>query len=195
MIINKGLLKNHESNAVDLFLNALGDKFYPILGKRKARQLLELSIYHENCFFAESDSELLGILAFQVNEMNFINPSFKKIISVYGILGGVLKAIALSMLGYKSKDNEIYIEAIVVSKFARGQGIGTKLLDAIFQFAREKEYKTVSLQVIDTNSKAKELYERLGFRVVKRIKTWPINKIIGWSFREVFLMKKNIGFE
>ena len=196
MIINKGLPENYKSSAADLFLNALGEKFIPILGeKNKAKQLLELSINQDNCFSVENESELLGFLAFQINETTFLSPSLTTIISVYGVFGGILKAIGLSMLGHKTESSEIYIEAVAVSELARGKGIGTKLFDAIFQLANEKGYKTITLQVIDINPRAKELYERIGFKVVKQSKTWPLNKLIGWPFNEVFLMKKDINLE
>ena len=193
MIINKGLPEKYLSSAADLFLNALGDKFTPILGdNNKAKQLLELSINQSNCFSVENESNLLGFLAFQINETTFLSPSLTTIISMYGVLRGILKAISLSMLGHKTESSEIYIEAVAVSELARGKGIGTKLFDAIFQFANEKEYKSITLQVIDINPRAKELYKRLGFEVVKQNKTWPLNKWIGWQFNEVFLMKKNV---
>ncbi len=194
MIINKGLPEQYRSSAADLFLNALGGKFIPILGERnRAQRLLELSINKDNCFSVEHESELLGILAFQIDKTTFLNPSFATMRSVYGVFGGIFKAIGLSQLEHKTRFGEIYIEAVAVSELARGKGIGTKLFDAIFQMAEEKGYKTITLQVIDTNPRAKELYERIGFEVVKQSKTWPLNKLLGWSFNEVFLMKKDMG--
>ena len=194
MIINKGLPKKFKGNAADLFLNALGEKFIPILGeKNKAKKLIELSINQDNCFSVENELKLLGFLAFQINESSFFNPSLATLISVYGLFSGILKVISLSMLGYKTNSNEIHIEAIAVSELARDKGIGTKLFDAIFQLASEKGYKTITLEVIDINPRAKKLYERMGFEVVKQSKTWPLNKLIGWPFNKVFLMKKEIN--
>jgi len=194
MIINRRLPKKHKGIIADLFLNALGEKFIPILGeKNKAKKLIELSINQDNCFSVENELKLLGFLAFQINESSFFNPSLATLISVYGLFSGILKVISLSMLGYKTNSNEIHIEAIAVSELARDKGIGTKLFDAIFQLASEKGYKTITLEVIDINPRAKKLYERMGFEVVKQSKTWPLNKLIGWPFNKVFLMKKEIN--
>lgn len=191
MKIIKGLPENFKHNSAELILNTLGDKFIPILGNyKKAEKLIENSFYNQNSFCAYDDSQLLGILAFQVNNLNFINPSFKQIVSAYGIIKGTLKTAALSMLTHKCKKNEIYIEAAAVSEKARGKGIGTKLFEALFKFAEENNFKTVSLQVIGTNPKAKSLYEKLGFRVVKHSKFKIISRIIGWSFNDVYLMEK-----
>lgn len=78
MNITKGLDKNYNSITAELFLNALGDKFYPILGdKIKAIELLKLSINSHNCFSAIEDTELLGLLAFQIKKTGFL--SFKEV--------------------------------------------------------------------------------------------------------------------
>ena len=97
------------------------------------------------------------------------------------------------MLQHKTKTGELYIEAIAVTEFARGKGIGTKLIDSIIKFANNKGYICITLQVIDTNPRAKELYEKVGFSVIKNSKIWPVNKLVGWSFTEVFLMQKTIS--
>jgi ribosomal protein S18 acetylase RimI-like enzyme len=193
MSITKGLPQNYYSVAVELFLNALGEKFTTILGdKNKAKELLELSINPHNCFSAIGETELLGVLAFQIKNTNFLSFTFKMIISVYGFMNGIIKMIGLSMLIHKSNSDEIYLEAIAVSESARGKGVGTQLIETLFLFAKENNFKFISLQVIDTNPKAKELYEHLGFRVVKKTSIWPVNKIIGFPFNEVFLMKKEM---
>lgn len=196
MNITKGLSKNYNSIAAELFLNAFGDKFSPILGdKIKAKELLELSINPHNCFSAIGEAELLGLLAFQIKKTNFLSITLKNIFSVYGFMSGIKKAFGLSMLIHKSISDEIYLEAIAVSETARGKGVGTQLIEALFLFAKENNFKSITLRVIDTNPKAKELYERLGFCVVKKSSIWPANIIIRFPFKEVFLMKKEIEYQ
>lgn len=193
MEITKGLSNNNKGLVADLFLNALGEKFTPILGdKIRAKQLLESSIHPNNCFSATTDTELLGILAFQINDTNFLSITFNKIISVYGLINGIIKAIGLSLLVHNSSSDEIYLEAIAVCESARGKRVGTQLIEALFLFAKENNFKSITLQVIDINPNAKKLYERMGFVVVKRTRIWPINLIIKFPFKEVFLMKKEI---
>lgn len=193
MNIKNGLPQNLKSDVADLYLNALGEKFIPILGDRaEAKKLLELSINESNCFSAVSGSELLGVLAFQVKDMSFLSISFKEIKSVYGFFRGIFKFIGLSMLSHNTNLDEIYVEAIAVSESARGQGVGSKLFDALFEYAKINNYKRITLQVIDTNPKAKELYERLNFRTISQSKIWPINKIIAWPFSKIYFMEKTV---
>jgi ribosomal protein S18 acetylase RimI-like enzyme len=193
MNITKALSPNHNSLVAELFLTALGEKLIPILGdKIKAKRLLELSINPGYCFSATAGSQLLGVLAYQISDKNFLSISFSKIISVYGFPKGIIKAIGLLALVHQSSPDEIYLEAIVVSESARGKGVGSKLIEALVQFAQENNFKSITLQVIDTNPRAQELYERLGFRVVKDSSIWPLNKIVGFPFGRVVLMKKAV---
>ena len=193
IIINEGLPEKFKSSAAELFLDALGEKFIPILGKDdRAKQLIESSIEVSSCVSAEEDGKLLGVLAIQTMDGSFFNPSLKELIFSYGLFRAIAKAINLSMLKHNTKVSELYVEAVAVTEFARGKGIGTKLFDSMIKFAKNKGYSHITLQVIDTNPRAKELYKRIGFSVIKKSRMWPFNKLVGWPFDEVFLMKKSI---
>lgn len=134
-----------------------------------------------------------ALLAFQEQNKTFIQPTFSTMVSVYGFLTGILKSAGLSMLDHTTRPDELYIEAVAVNESVRGKGIGTQLLNTLFQMAEEKRYRIITLQVIDTNPKAKSLYERLGFSVTKSYPLGPLSGIIGWTFNEVYLMEKNLA--
>ena len=90
----------------------------------------------------------------------------------------------------KQSDNELKIEAIAVKKEARSSGIGTKLVEHLTQFAKEKGYKYLSLDVVDTNNRAQMLYERLGFLEIKKVRYGFITRRAG--FTGSTLMKKEL---
>jgi ribosomal protein S18 acetylase RimI-like enzyme len=55
------------------------------------------------------------------------------------------------------------MDGIAVSPAARGRGIGSRLLEQLKQFAAHEGYRSIRLDVIDTNPRARQLYERQGF--------------------------------
>ncbi len=191
MYIKKGLSEEYKSEVTRLLWEAFEDIFMPILkDKTKAIDLLNLSYNPEDCFLAIEDNKLLGVLAFQTKKSTFLSITMSNLVKIYGIVKGIFKAFTLSILDYECKSDEFYIDAIAVTEDSRGKKVGTKLLNYAFQFAVEQGFNSVSLQVVETNLKAKKLYERLGFRVVKNLKTWPFHKILNWDFHNTYLMKK-----
>ena len=193
--IQKGLPPELVGSASALLLSALWEKFVPIRGDdSKATELVETSIVVSSCFSALEDNKLLGYLAVKTEDQNFLNPSFKDLSTHYGFWGAIVKGAALHLLQHhKPKPKELYIEGIAVVDFARGKGVGAKLFEGLMSFAQTQNFKKITLEVIDTNHRALQLYERLGFTIQKRLKIWPVNKIIGWPFNETILMEQTIG--
>ena len=192
--IQKGLPPELVGSASELFLSALAEKLVPILGNDlKATRLIRSSIVVSSCFSALEDNKLLGVLAVQTENQNFLNPSFKDLSAHYGFWGAIAKGFALHLLQHKPKPKELYVEGIAVVDFAQGKGVGTKLFEELMSFARTQSFKKITIEVIDTNQRALQLYERLGFTIQKRSKIWPINKILGWPFNEAILMEQTIG--
>jgi ribosomal protein S18 acetylase RimI-like enzyme len=58
---------------------------------------------------------------------------------------------------------DVPVIGIGVASTARGKGIGSALLDALLELAREQGYRAVSLSV-DRQNPAQRLYQRKGFR-------------------------------
>jgi ribosomal protein S18 acetylase RimI-like enzyme len=63
---------------------------------------------------------------------------------------------------HASGDDECYVELLNVLPEARGQGVGTRLLEYCEEKARERGAKKLTLAVV-ANNPAKRLYERFGF--------------------------------
>ncbi len=79
-----------------------------------------------------------------------------------------------------------YIQIIAVTHEARGTGVGTELI----RFAEERifsEFPNAFLCVTDTNVRARELYERLGYQLIGEMKDYLV------SGRSEFLMRKTIA--
>ena len=66
-------------------------------------------------------------------------------------------------------DQTALIEAAAVVEPLRGRGIGTALMHAAEELARERGIGIVQLGVEDVNPAARRLYERLGYRSYARM--------------------------
>ncbi len=59
--------------------------------------------------------------------------------------------------------NEGHITNVAVKKEYRGKGVGTKIIDAFIDIAKEKEMIGITLEVRVSNDIAKNLYKKNGF--------------------------------
>ncbi len=65
-------------------------------------------------------------------------------------------------------EGEVKVQALAVRRGMRGQGIGRRLLGHVEALARDWGCRTLSLDVVDTNTVARRLYALAGFEVVGR---------------------------
>ncbi|GCE14385.1 GNAT family N-acetyltransferase [Tengunoibacter tsumagoiensis] len=73
----------------------------------------------------------------------------------------------------EANDDEYYIDTLSVSPEYGGRGIGTELIAAAEERARQHGYIKMSLLVDLTNPRASRLYERLGYHTDKQIQIGP----------------------
>lgn len=66
-----------------------------------------------------------------------------------------------------------HVSDIVVAPASEGRGVGAALMAAAEDWARARAFRLLSLHVFGGNTRARALYERLGYRldIVKMIKT------------------------
>ena len=127
-----------------------------------------------------SDS-ILGLAALRYGGRRFLSPRLRSCVSAAGILRGPLACASLGIVGHGAKPDEMYVEALAVGAGSRGQGIGRALLQHAFELARDEGLAAVSLDVVDTNTGARRLYERAGFRAVALSRYPFIGRVLGFS--------------
>lgn len=65
---------------------------------------------------------------------------------------------------------------IVVKKDKRQEGIGSKLLNEIFEIAKQQKAQSITLEVNENNQPAIKLYQKFGFEQVGLRKKYYHNK-------------------
>ena len=94
--------------------------------------------------------------------------TYKTILSELGFVKGNWAAFILSFYENSSIPTDLRLDSIAVSGKFRGKGIGSILLDSVAEYAKENHYERILLDVIDTNPRAKKLYESKGYKTIKQ---------------------------
>ena len=100
--------------------------------------------------------------------------------------------ISLAMLRHRTASNELYVDGVAVVDEMRGKGIGSHLFNRLERIAAKNKVRRISLEVIDTNQKARALYEQLGFVATTEQSIWPLNLFLNFPFKSATLMVKRI---
>ncbi len=91
-------------------------------------------------------------------------------------VGGDLKNVLVALdgdriVGYSNPvldQHESWVGGVGVLPTYRGKGIGTRLMLATEEFSRSKGARQISLEVIEGNSKAERLYQKLGYHETRK---------------------------
>lgn len=123
-------------------------------------------------FVALINNKVMGILSLrslkQSDDHTPQKPGLWSLLYKYGFMTLIRAWLFDLVFRHKYEEGELYIDTVAVATDARGTGIGTILLDFTENYAKEKGFKKLSLMVIFENPKAQALYERQGFKVVKK---------------------------
>ena len=181
--IHHGLPAHLRSDAAQLYWQAFGGKLGRVLGpERLALALLDRIMRNDHAIVALSNQgALLGMVGFKSPEGAFAGGGFGDLRSIYGTLGASWRAGLLWLLERDLDNDRFLMDGICVASGARGQGVGTALLDAICTEGRKRGYPSVRLDVIDTNARARALYERQGFAPTRTSHIGLLRLVFGFS--------------
>ena len=189
--IQKGFKPHQRGDAVRHFWAAFRGKLNPIL-KPEARALQFLQAI-ANPDYATSamtpDGTLLGLAGFKTEDGAFMGGGFSALKDVYGATGALWRAALLSLLERPCAPGILLMDGIFVDESARGQGVGSALLTAIKVEAKARGLSQVRLDVIDTNPRARALYEREGFVAAGKQSTGPFRHLFRFRYATTMMCK------
>lgn len=181
--IHHGLKPHHRAAAARLYWQAFGGKLGRVMGPDElAHVFLERVIRADHVIVALDENDtLLGLAGFKTHDGSFAGGSLDDLRSVYGRFGAFWRGILLQLLSREVDNGRFLMDGICVSREARGLGIGSLLVEAICDEAKARGYEDVRLDVVDTNFRARALYERLGFKVTRTDTLGPLRLVFGFS--------------
>ena len=165
MIIRKARPED-ASAVIPLIYDAIGDIAYVLTGTEQIGQAMKVMeqlfrspgnrLSYENVMVTEQEGQVAGFaLSYHGKDIDQLDaPIIER----------------LQQLGQPTDDvipeahpDEYYLDSIAVHPSFQGQGIGSQLIASFEQLAAEQEYPRLLLIVDVDNSKARALYERLGY--------------------------------
>ena len=129
----------------------------------------------------DENGTLIGLAGYKTSAGSMVGGNLSDLARSYGWFGALWRGLLLSALERDIEDGVLLMDGICVAPEGRGRGVGTALLSAIKQQAVDQGAKAVRLDVIDTNPRARRLYEREGFVAVGESQTGPLKWVFGFS--------------
>lgn len=134
---------------------------------------------YEHTLFAEVDGEIVGMgsgyTARQHRDAN--NEPLKRAAGRTAFRMSLMFALAYPVLRFlhNYEDGDFYVEFLAVDEAQRGKGIGSQLLSALEDRARETGSTQFAIDVAGRNKTAQKVYERYGFETIAR---WPQTRLV-----------------
>jgi len=182
IVIQKGMAAHHIERAADLYYAAFYQKLQPIFrDEERGKTVLRKSINANYVIVALANDQVVGLAGFKEAGGQLLDITPKIMRDTFGFIGGWARLLVLALFERKLEPDTLLMDGIVVDADMRGQGIGSKLLDAIVDYACTHQYAQVRLDVVDTNPRARQLYERKGFIAQKTEYYGWLKPIFGFS--------------
>lgn len=191
----RGLPEALRREAAGLYWKAFGSKLGRVLGPDdRALAFIEGAILASHAIVAlDDEGRLLGLVGFKTPEGSFADGSYGLLRRVYGTWGGLWRGLALELLTREVDNARFLIDGLCVAPWARGQGIGSRLLAEAMALARARDYGEIRLDVVETNPRARALYERLGFVALRTERLGVLRHLFG--FEAATTMVRGLGRE
>ena len=183
-----GFESDQKAQVTRLFWDAFKQKLsFALKPEEKAFEFLELVIDADHAISAVNfNGDVIGVAGFKTDMGAFVGGGIKELCQVYGPFGGIWRAGVLLLLDRSKEKVTLLMDGLFVSDKARGLGVGSALLNAIKKEASKRGYSRVRLDVIDSNPRARALYEREGFVAEDTSDFGPLRYFFG--FQEVTTM-------
>ncbi|MEQ8291004.1 MAG: GNAT family N-acetyltransferase [Roseovarius sp.] len=181
-ILTPGFDRAERPHAAHLFWQAFRGKLGAVLAPEdKALSFLSAALHPDFAISArDPDGRLLGLAGVKTARGGLVGGGWRDLARVYGWPGALWRGGALSLLERQVRPDTLLMDGIFVAEDARGRGVGSALLGAVKARAAEDGKSSVRLDVIDSNPRARALYERHGFVAGDVTHIGPLHHLFGF---------------
>ncbi|MFJ8432091.1 GNAT family N-acetyltransferase [Kitasatospora sp. NPDC094019] len=180
--VRRGLPAGTEQRAAELYWTAFGRKLGPALNPPdKAVPFIAAHLNADRAVCALLDGQLVGLAGYRQGGRGLTGGSARAVLRAYGHLRGLHRLLLLGLFERRPGPGELLMDGIAVSPGLRGRGVGSLLIEEVTAVAAERGFREIRLDVIDTNPRARALYERLGFTAVRTEQTPYLRGLLGFG--------------
>lgn len=181
--IQQGFPDELRSSAAGLYDAAFGAKLaFAMPDPVSRRAVLGAGFHPAYAFVALRDGELVGIAGFKTGQGSLTGGISGDVLhEAIGRWGAIRALLGVALFRRKLVAGQLLMDGIAVSPTMRGRGVGTQLLHGLIAYARREGYRSIRLDVIDTNPAARRLYERLGFVPVRTEQFAVLKWLLGFG--------------
>ncbi len=166
--VSLGMRPGEEHDIAALYAAAFSRKFRPAFGNDEAAtSILAPTLRGDRVIVARGDGLIAGVAGFHLDGHGLVAPKLSHMARHRGWLKALYGMVCLSLLDGNKPRSILVMDGITVAEGFRSRGVGARLLTAVVDLARDVGKTAVQLSVIDTNPKARQLYERFGFEPVR----------------------------
>lgn len=180
--LHDGVKPEHIEDALRISYDAFQRKFR--IGFSNSHHFVRMfkkQIDSGSCITATVNGDLAGILTILTREQEFYKLSFRTTFSEFNPVRATRIILNLVMFASEGRPapDELSVDSVAVDPNHQGLGIGTALLKQAEVTAQNLGKRRMSLSVIDENTGAKRLYERLGYSTVKTDSGLCLRLVVG----------------
>ncbi|OOF25166.1 GNAT family N-acetyltransferase [Salinivibrio sp. IB872] len=181
--IRQGWPLEQAQHVAELYEQAFGMKLARAIPNQTARvAVLSQCFVPDFSFAAMQNGKVVGLAGFQTQAGALTQGmSAKQLIDSLGLIKGTWACAVLALFEREAAHNELVMDGIAVDSAIRGQGVGSQLLDAIIDYAQAHGFESVRLDVIDSNPRARKLYQAKGFVATKEERFPHLKWLVGFS--------------
>lgn len=197
IIITTKLNERQKEEAAKLLFHTFSLKFINALhhniSESKTLEFFKEGVCYENGFYAILNEKVIGMIGLHLGKgKDFLIFTPRLYMKTYGFFGGLIRYYIYYFGAHftnapRKKDQSSATSLAILPEY-RGRGIGTKLFNSVCKYSKEQGYKEFVFEVVDTNVRAKALYEQLGSVVFKYVNTALLTRKSG--FNGFYFMKK-----
>ncbi|MET9469923.1 GNAT family N-acetyltransferase [Streptomyces sp. NPDC006544] len=180
--VRRGVPAGAERRAAELYWDAFGRKLGPALNPPdKAVPFIAAHLNADRAVCALLDGQLVGLAGYQLAGRALTGGSARAVLRAYGHVRGLHRLLLLALFERHPSPGQLVMDGIAVDPALRGRGVGSLLLEEVAAVAAEQRCGEIRLDVIDTNPRARALYERRGFTAGRTEHTPYLRGLLGFG--------------